>query len=80
MVITSGQVGVELPMDSEEANEENQIEDGKTLLYVFSRGSAHFTPRLCLQQAAAIFHMSWPVLLESHGTPPYGVPSRALWY
>ncbi len=38
MVVTSGQVGVELPMDSEEADEENRREDGKTLLYVFSRG------------------------------------------
>jgi hypothetical protein len=38
MVITSGQVGVELPMDSHEANEEHS--GGKTLLFVFSRGSA----------------------------------------
>jgi hypothetical protein len=41
MVITSGQVGVELPMDSREASNENQETNGKTLLYVFSRGSAN---------------------------------------
>jgi hypothetical protein len=40
MVITSGHVGVELPMDSDEADEENRAPSGKTLLYVFSRGSA----------------------------------------
>jgi hypothetical protein len=40
MVITSGQVGVELPMDSDEADEEHRTQGGKTLLYVFSRGSA----------------------------------------
>jgi hypothetical protein len=40
MVITSGHVGVELPMDSDEADEENRSAEGKTLLYVFSRGSA----------------------------------------
>ena len=38
MVITSGYVNVELPMDSEEADEENRTENGKTLLFVFSRG------------------------------------------
>jgi hypothetical protein len=38
MVITSGKVGVELPMDSEEADEENKKEDGKTLLYVLEQG------------------------------------------
>lgn len=38
MVITSGQVGVELPMDSVEADEENKKEHGKTLLYIFGRG------------------------------------------
>ena len=38
MVITSGQVGLELPMDSEEADEENSKPHGKTLLYVFERG------------------------------------------
>jgi hypothetical protein len=38
MVIISGQVGVELPMDSAEADEENNKPDGKTLLYVFGRG------------------------------------------
>ncbi len=39
MVITSGQVGVELPMDSDEADEEHRTPGGKALLYVFSRGS-----------------------------------------
>ena len=38
MVITSGQVGAELPMDSQEADEEHSKPDGKTLLYVFERG------------------------------------------
>ena len=38
MVITSGQVGVELPMDSKEADEENSKLDGTTLLYIFGRG------------------------------------------
>ncbi len=42
MVITSGLVGVELPMDSDEADEENRTPGGKTLLYVFSRGYAAF--------------------------------------
>ncbi len=39
MVITSGHVGVELPMDSAEADEENKKSDGRTLLYVLKRGS-----------------------------------------
>jgi hypothetical protein len=38
MVITSGKVGVELPMDSEEADEENGKQGGNTLLYMFGRG------------------------------------------
>ncbi len=38
MVITSGFVNVELPMDSEEADEENRAENGKTQLFVFGRG------------------------------------------
>lgn len=38
MVITSGYVNVELPMDSEEADEEHRKDDGKTLLFVFGRG------------------------------------------
>jgi signal-transduction protein with cAMP-binding, CBS, and nucleotidyltransferase domain len=38
MVITSGQVGVELPMESDEAEVEYRTPGGKTLLYVFSRG------------------------------------------
>jgi hypothetical protein len=32
------QVGAELPMDSDEADEENKMDDGKTLLYIFERG------------------------------------------
>ena len=38
MVITSGYVNVELPMDSEEADDENRNGDGLTHLYVFGRG------------------------------------------
>jgi hypothetical protein len=38
MVITSGKVGVELPMDSEEADEENGKQSGNTMLYMFRRG------------------------------------------
>ena len=38
LVITSGMVGVELPMDSNEADEENKKEGGTTLLYVLKRG------------------------------------------
>jgi hypothetical protein len=38
MVITSGKIGIELPMDSDEADEENNKVDGKTLLYVLERG------------------------------------------
>ncbi len=45
MVITSGHVGVELPMDSDEADEEHRTPGGKTLLYVFTRGSAAHTPK-----------------------------------
>ncbi len=41
MVITSGFVNAELPMDSEEADEENRSENGKTLLFVFGRGSEY---------------------------------------
>ena len=40
MVITSGCVNVELPMDSEEADEENRSKTGLTHLYVLSRGCA----------------------------------------
>ena len=32
------QVGVEIPMDSEDADEENQSENGSTLLHIFERG------------------------------------------
>ena len=38
MVITSGYVNVELPMDPAEAILENGKPDGRTLLYVFGRG------------------------------------------
>ena len=31
------QVGLEIPMDSDEADEENKLPDGKTLLFVFER-------------------------------------------
>ncbi len=37
MVVTSGSVNVELPLDSAEAVEENK-KNGKTVLYVFGRG------------------------------------------
>jgi hypothetical protein len=38
MVITSGFVNVELPMDSEEAGKESREPNGRTLLYVLGRG------------------------------------------
>ncbi len=38
MVISSGLVNAELPIDSDEADEENRDPTGKTLLYVFGRG------------------------------------------
>ena len=38
MVITSGSVGIELPVDSSEAEEEHRSGKGKTLLYVLERG------------------------------------------
>jgi hypothetical protein len=38
MVITSGTVGIELPMDSLEADEENNKPNGTTLLYILGRG------------------------------------------
>jgi hypothetical protein len=44
MVITSGHVGVELPMDSAEADEENKKPDGRTLLYVLKRGCVKRLP------------------------------------
>jgi hypothetical protein len=40
MVITSGFVNVELPIDSEDADEESQTDGGRTVLYVFTRGCA----------------------------------------
>ena len=39
------QVGAEIPMDSDEADQENKLKDGKTLLYVFERGFMH--PFVC---------------------------------
>ena len=36
------QVGAEVPIDSEEADEENRSENGKTLLFVFERGYHDF--------------------------------------
>ena len=50
MVITSGHIGAELPMDSAEADEENNKPDGRTLLYVLKCG--------CYKQL--------PVFLESN--------------
>jgi hypothetical protein len=47
MVITSGQVGVELPMDSPEADEEHSKPDGSTLLYIFGRGCRNFNLIVC---------------------------------
>lgn len=38
MVILSGLVGVEIPLDSKEADESNRDGKLKTLLYVFGRG------------------------------------------
>jgi hypothetical protein len=38
MVITSGTVGIELPVDSAEADEENSMPNGTTLLYILGRG------------------------------------------
>jgi hypothetical protein len=38
MVITSGSVGIELPMDSTEADEENSKPNGNTLLFILGRG------------------------------------------
>jgi hypothetical protein len=38
MIALCLKVGVELPSDSAEADEENRKKDGKTLLYVFGRG------------------------------------------
>jgi len=40
MVITSGQVGVELPIDSDDADEENRTENGRTLLNIMHRGDS----------------------------------------
>jgi hypothetical protein len=42
MVVTSGQIGIELPMDSEEADVECSKPNGKTLLYVLGRGYAPY--------------------------------------
>ncbi len=38
MVISSGKIGVELPVDSEEADEENRKQNGNTMLFMFGRG------------------------------------------
>ena len=42
MVITSGSVGVELPMDSNEADEENSKPEGTTLLCILGVGELQF--------------------------------------
>jgi hypothetical protein len=34
-------VGAEFPLDSEEADDANKNDNGKTLLYVFERGCVH---------------------------------------
>ena len=54
LVITSGFVNVELPLDSEEADEENRTENGKTLLFVFGRG--------CVEASRICFTCSYDVL------------------
>ena len=53
MVITSGHVDVELPIDSAEAAEENSKRDGggKTLLFVLGRGCVFCKPRARLTDA-----------------------------
>jgi hypothetical protein len=35
------QVGAEIPMDSEDADDANRNDNGRTLLYVFERGYVH---------------------------------------
>ena len=40
------QVGVELPIDSDEADEENKTDDGRTLLNILHRGC--ILPALCI--------------------------------
>ncbi len=52
MVITSGFVNVELPMDSDEADAENSKPNGRTLLYVFGRGLEYL---LCMIHLYDIF-------------------------
>ena len=44
------QVGAEVPIDSEEADEENRSENGKTLLFVFERGYHDFWASCILTQ------------------------------
>ena len=46
------QVGAEIPMDSEEADEENQNQDGKTLLSIFKRGCVH--RNVCPESGAGV--------------------------
>ena len=59
MVITSGLVNVELPMDSNDAVEENNKSEGKTLLVVFGRGYSEY-----LQILLSILSLS--MLLGTH--------------
>jgi hypothetical protein len=56
MVITSGLVHVELPIDSEDADEESKTDSEKTVLYVFERGYACNVPPvvILLVQKASI--------------------------
>jgi hypothetical protein len=42
------QIGVELPMDSDDADEENKSQNGKTLLYVLERGYYTVSAKICL--------------------------------
>jgi hypothetical protein len=37
-LVSFAQVGAELPIDSDDANEENKSDNGRTLLYVFEKG------------------------------------------
>ena len=43
-VQSSPQVGVEIPIDSEDADDENKVEGGRTLLNILSRGYAEMLP------------------------------------
>jgi hypothetical protein len=38
LLVYAWQIGAEIPMDSDDADEENKSDNGKTLLYIFERG------------------------------------------